>query len=98
MQNLSHPIRFDSSGAMVTIDEGSDRHAAQLAGVIISTGIGERSLAPEYGLIDPTGSPVSAGLISAAVSRCEPELTVTAASVDSIDGGAAGVSLSVIWD
>jgi phage baseplate assembly protein W len=98
MRALSHPVRFDSAGAMVTLDDGSDLQAAQLAGAIISTGIGERSLAPEYGLLDPSGAQVSQDLIAAAVSRCEPELSVTAVSVDSMNGDSASVSISVIWD
>lgn len=97
MRVLSHPLRFDSSGALVTIDDGSDRHAAELGGVIIATGSGERPLAPEYGMPDPTASGVSADIVAAAVTRCEPELTVTAASVDPSTSDLATVRLSVTW-
>lgn len=97
MRILSHPLRLDSSGAIVTIDDGSDRHAAELAGVIAATGIGERGLAPEYGLSDPSGSSVSPDVVAAAISRCEPELTVTSVDVDPLTSQTATVRLSVTW-
>lgn len=97
MRLMSHPIRFDSEGAIVTIDEGSDRQAAELAGVIVATIAGERPLAPEYGITDPTATGVSAAAVSAAVSRCEPDLDVTAAAIEPSSLPAAIVRLSVTW-
>ena len=96
MRLISHPIRFDSEGAIVTIDEGSDRQAAELAGIVVATVAGERPLAPEYGLPDPTATGVSADVVAAAVSRCEPDLEVTAASIEP-NGSLASVRLSVTW-
>lgn len=96
MRTLSHPLRLDNSGALVGIDQGSDRHAAELAGVVIATGKGERPLAPTYGLADPTSSGVSSAIVAAAVARCEPDLKVTAATVTGSDT-AATVQLSVTW-
>lgn len=97
MRVLSHPLRFDSSGAIVTLDDGSDRHAAELAGVIVATGAGERGLAPTFGLPDPTASGVAADIVAAAVTRCEPELTVTASSIDGALSDSVTVRLSVAW-
>ena len=97
MRVLSHPMRLDNAGAMVTIDDGSDRHAAELAGVIIATGVAERPLAPEYGLPDPTASGVSADVVAAAVSRCEPELEVISTTVDTATTEIYTVNLCVIW-
>lgn len=96
MRSISHPFRLDSSGAVVTIDAGSDRQAAELAGVVTATGAGERGLAPEYGLADPTATGVSQDTIAAAVARCEPELTVVSASVSGSDTTAT-VQMSVTW-
>jgi hypothetical protein len=97
MRVLSHPMRLDNAGSMVTIDDGSDRHAAELAGVIIATGVAERPLAPEYGLPDPTASGVSASVVAAAVTRCEPELEVVSTTVTAGTGETSTVQLSVIW-
>lgn len=97
MRTISHPIRLDNAGAIVTIEEGSQRQAAELAGVVVATTAGERGLAPEYGLHDPLGSGVSPGIVAAAVERCEPDLTVTAVEATSTETGAATVALSVTW-
>lgn len=96
MRVLSHPIRLDNDGAMVTMDDGSDRQAAELSGVIIATSTGERPLAPEYGLPDPSATGLTQEVVVAAVTRCEPDLAVTTASIE--DGtDSATVSLSVTW-
>lgn len=97
MRVLSHPMRLDNVGSMVTIDDGSDRHAAELAGVIIATVTAERPLAPEYGLPDPTASGVSADVVAAAVSRCEPELDVISTTVTAGTENTSTVQLSVTW-
>lgn len=97
MRVLSHPMRLDNAGAMVTIDDGSDRHAAELAGVIVATTVAERPLAPEYGLPDPTASGVSADVVAAAVSRCEPELEVISTTIAAGTTGTSTVNLSVTW-
>lgn len=96
MRLMSHPLRLDSEGGIVTIDEGSDRQAAELAGVVTATIAGERALAPEYGLPDPTATGVSADVVAAAVSRCEPDLIVTSSGIESKDS-AATVRLSIAW-
>lgn len=96
MRAMSHPLRLDGSGAVVTIDDGSDRQAAELAGVVTATGAGERGLAPEYGLADPTATGVSQDTIAAAIARCEPELIVAAATVTGTDTTAT-VQMSVAW-
>ena len=97
MRVLSHPLRLDNAGAMVTMDDGSDRQAAELAGIVLATGAAERGLAPEYGLPDPTATGVSADVIAAAISRCEPDLTVTSTSITSASNDTATVQLSVSW-
>lgn len=97
MRVLSHPMRLDNAGSMVTIDDGSDRHAAELAGVVIATITAERPLAPEYGLPDPTASGVSADVVAAAVNRCEPDLDVIATTVTAGTETSSTVQLSVAW-
>jgi hypothetical protein len=96
MRALTHPLRLDSSGAMSTVDESSDRFAGQLAGVVLATGAGERPLAPEYGLADPTATVISLSVIAATVSRCEPDLTVRDITSTTTDDQAV-VALSVTW-
>lgn len=96
MRTLTHPIRLDSNGAMSTVDESSDRFAGQLAGVVLATGAGERPLAPEYGLMDPSATVISLSVIAATVARCEPDLTVRDITSTTTDDKAI-VALSVTW-
>ena len=97
MRTISHPLRLDNAGAVVTIEEGTDRQAAELAGAVVATTAGERGLAPDYGLPDPVGSGVSAGIIAAAVTRCEPDLAVTTVTASGDQAGQTTVALSVTW-
>lgn len=97
MRVLSHPIRLDNDGAMVTMDDGSDRQAAELSGVVIATSSGERPLAPEYGLPDPSSTGLTQEVVVAALIRCEPDLSVTSASIDPGTSNTAAVALSVTW-
>lgn len=97
MRVLSHPIRLDNDGAMVTMDDGSDRQAAELAGMTLAISSGERPLAPEYGLPDPIGRGISQDVIVAAVSRCEPDLAVLSAEVAATTTDTTSVRLSVTW-
>lgn len=97
MRVLSHPMRLDNAGAMVTMQDSSDRQAAELAAIIVATGTAERALAPEYGLPDPTATGLSADVIAGAISRCEPDLTVNSTSITSASNDTATVQLSVSW-
>jgi len=89
---LSFPMRLDSTGAVVTMDDGSDRAAAEIAGHVVSTLTGERSLGPEYGLPE-----VSADLVAGAIDWCEPEIRATSVSVVPVSPGRAGIRVTVEW-
>lgn len=97
MRLMSHPLRLDADGQIVTIEDGSKRHAAELAGIVLNTYAGERPLAPEYGIQDPIGGNVSAETLAAAVTRSEPELNVTAIDLTTTDAGTAKLSVAVEW-
>lgn len=97
MRLMSHPLRLDAAGAIVTIEDGSKQHAAELASIVLSTETGERSLAPEYGITDPTASDVSATTLAAAVSRSEPELEVADITITTTASGTSRLSVAVDW-
>lgn len=98
MRVISHPFRLDSAGNVVTIDAGSPRQAAELAGHVVACQVGERPLAPAYGLPDPSGQELDAAVVEAAVQLCEPDLTVTSASVSPPDAtGRVTVAVNVVW-
>lgn len=96
MRVIAHPFRLDNSGAIVTIDDASDRYAAQLAGSVAATTTGERPLAPTYGMLDPTATQLSLSVIAATINNCEPDVTVTYSS-SSIADTTAHVRLGVTW-
>lgn len=96
MRVLAHPFRLDGSGAVATVEQGSLIHAAQLAQAVVATVVGERELAPDFGIPDPTGRGVSVEGIVAAIGICEPDLTVVSVEVDG--GEQQDVSITVAWE
>lgn len=95
---LAHPFRITGQRRAATLTLGGAAHAAQLAGRVLSTTPGERGLAPEFGLPDPTGGQVDPAQISAALGLCAPELDVEALSVAPAADGQVDVSVTVDWD
>ena len=96
MRVIAHPFRLDSNGAVITVADDHERYAAQLAGSVAATTVGERALAPLYGMLDPTATPLSLSVIAATINNCEPDVTVTYSS-SSITGASADVRLGVTW-
>lgn len=92
---FAHPFRLDGSGNVSTVEQGSLLHAGQLAQAVVSTVTGERDLAPDFGIADPSGVGVSAEGIYAAMSICEPDVTVT--DVEITGGNEQNVTVSVAW-
>lgn len=92
MRIISHPMRLDGSGAVVCIDDSSDRAACELAGHVVSTLAGERPLAPAYGLteVDPV-------LVAGVVALCEPEIDVISATVAPSEPGRVQIRMDVGW-
>lgn len=94
---ISHPMRRDSTGAVVTVDPHSRSAAAQLALHVIACAHGERPLAPGYGLPDPLASGVSEGGLRAALAICEPEIDLVRVDVTATDPGRVAVRVDVEW-
>lgn len=94
---LSHPFRLDANGQVATVPEGSPRHAAELAGHVLACIVGERPLAPDYGMPDPSGIGMDSATVAAIVSTCEPELEVTGVTVTDDNAGGSTISVAVNW-
>ena len=94
---LAHPFRVDASGAAVTLEQGSARHAAEACGHIVSCEAGERPLAPLWGLMDPTGTRVNADEITATIGYAEPALSVARVEVSEFNDGTVSVDIDVDW-
>ena len=95
MRVLAHPLRIDSSGAIATVEQGSLAQAAHLAQAVASTVVGERQLAPDFGIPDPTGVGVTAEALIAAVGLAESDIEVV--DVDLSGGEEQKVVLTVAW-
>ncbi len=94
---LAHPFRVDASGAAVTLEQGSARHAAEACGHIVSCEAGERPLAPLWGLMDPTGTRVNADEITATIGYAEPALLVARVEVTESNDNTVAVDIDVDW-
>ena len=94
---LAHPFRVDASGAAVTLEQGSARHAAETCGHIVSCEAGERPLAPLWGLMDPTGTRVNADEITATIGYAEPALSVARVEVIERNDNTVTVDIDVDW-
>ena len=90
-------MRLDSSGAVVTVDDYSPRAAAELAGHVVSCLLGERSLAPLYGMPEPVLGQIAEEQVAAAVAVCEPEVTVTSAGVADAGESRVRIQVDVEW-
>ena len=97
MRVFSHPLRLDGDGAFATIEQDSLDQAQQLAIGIVSTFLGERLLAPDFGIFDPVAVGTSIAEVTAAVDLCEPDLTVLGVEVTQ-SGGRQAVDVTVAWD
>lgn len=94
---LSHPFRIDGTGAIATAAEGSARQAAELAGHVAATVLGERPLAPDYGMPDLAGAEVNPALVAALITQCEPELNVDGVDVVLSPAGVLNLHIDVSW-
>ena len=97
MRLLAHPLRLDGDGRFATVEQGSALQAQQLALAIVFTTVGERALAPDFGIFDPVAVGVSKAEVTAAVGLCEPDLAVVDVTTAQ-RGGRQWVDVTVAWD
>lgn len=96
MRVFAHPFRVAGS-AVATVEQGTDAEARQVIQAVLSIPRGTRTLGPEWGIDDPAGAGVSAAEVRAAVELCEPDLTVTAVSVEATSLGRQRVLVAAAW-
>lgn len=95
MRVLSWPLTI-ADGDFASIEQWSDIQAQQTAEHIVSTDIGERPMAPAFGIPNPVGFGVSEAQIREAVTLCEPDLEVTGVDIALADSRQS-VTLAVRW-
>lgn len=97
MRVLAHPFRIDTGGSVGTVEDWTAAEMLQIVTAIVSTSIGERPLAPMFGLVDPVGRTVTDDEVSAAVSLCEPDIRVVAVSAPQPSQGRQPVQVTAVW-
>lgn len=85
MRLLAHPFRLSPAGAAVTVEDGSDESDAQAIAVLVSTRLGERGLAPDYGVDDPVFGDLEPADIAAGLAEFGPPLTITDVDITVVD-------------
>ncbi len=95
---LRHPFRLDAAGSAITIKQGTERHALEIARHIIACRIGERNLAPEWGISDPLADGIDEGDVLAAVDLCDPDIAVTNVSITPRpDDEGVDITVDAVW-
>lgn len=94
---FSHPFRLDGSGAVATVEQWSLQQAQEVGAAIVATTIGERVLAPVFGITDPVIAGVEYDQVAAAVDLCEPDLQLLSATFDGPTDSRQVVTLTVAW-
>ena len=97
MKVLAHPLRLDGNGSFAVVEQGGPPQAQQLALAIHSTFTQERPLAPDFGIVDPVGTGLTAGEVRAAVALCEPDLTVLDVTITGPTDHRQRVVVTVAW-
>lgn len=91
---LAFPLRL-AGATFATVTEGTEAHAADIATHVLECHPGQRGLAPEYGLPDPSGVGVDPQEIAAVVEDLEPELEVLAVDVSSETGTSVVLAVEI---
>lgn len=80
---IAHPFRLTPAGRAATVAQDSDRHHAELIAALAQTELGERPLAPGFGVTDPDDpDPVQ---VIAGVATFGPPVAITGYTRDPID-------------
>jgi len=94
---LSHPFRLDSAGSAAIIPQGGQRHAIEVVRHIISCRVGERPLAPVWGLADPLADGVDEADIRAAIDLCEPDIVVSGVTLKQTTAQDLDIVIDAAW-
>lgn len=94
---LAHPFRFDSAGSAAVIRQGGQRHALEVVRHIVSCRVGERTLAPEWGIADPLADGIDEADIRAAVDLCEPDIVVSGVTLTPAGNQTLDIVIDAAW-
>jgi hypothetical protein len=76
MDLLSHPFRLTPSGAVATVEDGTEEAYVEQVAVTAMTIKGERDLAPDFGVTDPTAAELDVDELNVTLADFEVPVTV----------------------
>ena len=94
---LAHPFRLDSAGSAAVIAQGGARHAIEIVRHIVSCRVGERPLAPVWGIADPLADGVDEAAIRAAIDLCEPDIVVSGVTLTPSGSNILDIVIDAAW-
>lgn len=95
---LAQPFRLDAAGSIGVIPQGGARHALEVVRHIIACRVGERPLAPVWGLVDPLSDGVDEADVRAALDLCEPDIAVSGVTISTTAGtGSLDIIIDATW-
>lgn len=82
---LSHPFRLAINGTIATVEQQSEAADTEQLAIVALTVLGERPLAPGFGISDPTYATVEPGEVVASAAVYGPAVTIR--TIDIRDDG-----------
>jgi hypothetical protein len=70
---LSHPFRLAPTGEVATVEDGSTAANAEAIAVLLMTRRGERPMAPDFGITDPTFAELDVAELDAGLALWGPD-------------------------
>lgn len=79
---LSHPFRVLRNGPIATVEQDSDEGKAEQIAVLVLTHLGERPLAPGFGITDPAFAGVESSEVLAGIQEYGPVVNIVTVDVE----------------
>jgi hypothetical protein len=92
-QVLSYPFRLGPGGKIATVEQGTPQANGELIEVLLLTRLGERPLAPAFGISDPLFSAIEPTEIAAGISAFGPDVTLNDITTTQADPQTARIQI-----
>lgn len=91
---ISFPFRLGPTGAVATVEQGSDTEIEEAIAVAMLTKPGERIQVPAFGVADPAFEGFVLGALQRHLIDFGPDVTVTQVDAKYLDDGRQQVTIS----
>jgi hypothetical protein len=90
---ISYPFRFSRDGRVVTVEDGVDYYAEELA-MLLKTVPGERELVPDYGIEDPTFNDMNKAELLEKIAMFGPPIDVETSKSNYLSDGRIAIDIT----